>query len=171
VTGERFVMALGSYSPLLAGKLGYRLPVYPVKGYSATFPVKDSSRAPEIGGIDEGNLTGWARFGDRLRFTATAEFCGYDTKHCPADFIPMLRAAKELFPNAADYSKPTFWAGLRPMTPNGTPILGKARHRNLFFNTGHGHLGWTMSCGAARLVADIVQGRTPEVDMTGLTLS
>ena len=162
------MLALGSYSPRIGRALGYRLAVYPVKGYSATFPITEASTAPDIGGVDEGHLIAWARFGGRLRFTATAEFAGYDTNHGPADFTHMLSAAKALFPNGADYTQPSYWAGLRPMTPNGTPLLGKTRHRNLFLNTGHGHLGWTMSCGTARIVADIVQGRTPEVDVDGL---
>lgn len=168
LVADRYVLAMGSHSPLLARKLGYRLPVYPVKGYSVTFPIMQSEKAPDVGGIDEDNLTGWVRLGDRLRFTATAEFAGFDTEHRPSDFTHMLRAAKGLFPEAADYSRPSYWAGLRPMTPNGTPLVGASRHRNLFLNTGHGHLGWTMSCGTARLLADVMQGRMPELDMAGL---
>jgi D-amino-acid dehydrogenase len=171
VQGDRYVLALGSYSPFLARKLGYRLPVYPVKGYSVTLPIEPSHRPPDIGGVDEHNLVAWARFGNRLRCTATAEISGYDTRHTPADFTHMLQTARDLFPNGADYSRPTYWAGLRPMTPEGTPLIGATRHRNFFLNTGHGHMGWTMSCGTARLLADIMHGRTPELDMTGLTLS
>ncbi|MGV2292681.1 D-amino acid dehydrogenase [Trinickia sp. YCB016] len=170
IKGDRFVLALGSYSPFLGRTLGYRIPVYPVKGYSVTLPVESGHTPPDLGGVDEKNLVAWARFGNRLRFTATAEFAGYDTRHKPADFTHMLAAARGLFPNGADYSRPSYWAGLRPMTPEGTPIIGATRHRNLFINTGHGHMGWTMSCGTARLLADIMQGRTPELDMTGLTL-
>ena len=169
VTGDDYVLALGSYSPIVARPLGYDLPVYPVKGYSVTFPVGPEHDAPTLGGVDENNLVAWARFGNRLRFTATAEFSGYDTTHTPQDFAPMLRAARQLFPKGADYDKPDFWAGLRPMTPEGTPILGKSRHANLFFNTGHGHMGWTMSCGTARIVADIMDGRQPAIDITGMT--
>lgn len=170
LVADRYVLAMGSHSPLLARKLGYRLPVYPVKGYSVTFPIVQPGKAPDVGGIDEDNLTGWVRLGDRLRFTATAEFAGFDTEHRPSDFTHMLRAAKGLFPEAADYSRPSYWAGLRPMTPNGTPLVGATRHHNLFLNTGHGHLGWTMSCGTARMLADVMQGRTPELDMTGLSV-
>jgi D-amino-acid dehydrogenase len=170
-TADRFVLAMGCYSPAVARKLGYRLPVYPVKGYSVTLPVLDGHHAPDIGGVDENNLVAWARLGNRLRFTATAEFAGFDTGHQPGDFTHTLRTARDLFPNGADYSQPTYWAGLRPMTPNGTPVVGKTRHRNLFFNTGHGHLGWTWSCGTARLIADIIQDRKPEIDLTGLTLA
>ena len=170
IDGDDFVLALGSYSPILARPLGYRLAIYPVKGYSATFPAGREYRPPQIGGVDENHLVAWARFGERLRFTATAEFAGYDTRHTPADFVPMLRAARELFPDGADYTKPSYWAGLRPMTPEGTPLIGRTRHRNLFLNTGHGHMGWTMSCGTAKLLADIMAGRTPELDLTGMTM-
>jgi D-amino-acid dehydrogenase len=168
IAAERFVLALGCYSPGLVRHLGYNLPVYPVKGYSATYPITDHAHAPDIGGIDEGNLIGWARFGDRLRFTATAEFAGFDTTHQPSDFTHVIKAARDLFPRGADYSSPIYWAGLRPMTPNGAPIIGRSRHRNLFFNTGHGHLGWTMSCGSARLMSDVIQGQTPEIDIADL---
>jgi D-amino-acid dehydrogenase len=170
ISGDEFVLALGSWSPILARPLGYRLPVYPVKGYSATFPVGPAHRPPELGGVDEHNLVAWARFGQRLRFTATAEFAGYDTRHTPADFKQMLDAARGLFPDGADYDRPTYWAGLRPMTPEGTPLIGRTRHTNLYLNTGHGHMGWTMSCGTAKLLVDIMAGRQPELDMTGMTL-
>lgn len=168
VDAERFVLALGSFSPGLARPLGYSIPVYPVKGYSVTLPVEDTHTPPELGGVDEANLVAWARFGQRLRFTATAEFSGFDTAHRPSDFTHMLDAAKELFPNGADYTRPNYWAGLRPMTPEGMPIVSTTRHRNLFFNTGHGHMGWTMSCGTARILTDLVCGRKPDIDTTGL---
>jgi D-amino-acid dehydrogenase len=170
IEGDEYVLALGSWSPILARRLGYRLAVYPVKGYSATFPCGPEHRPPEMGGVDEKHLVAWARFGARLRFTATADFAGYDTRHTPSDFTAMMQAARELFPNGADYTQPGYWAGLRPMTPEGTPLIGRTRHRNLFLNTGHGHMGWTMSCGTAKLLADIMAGREPELDMTGLTL-
>lgn len=170
ISADEFVLALGSYSPIVASKLGYRLPVYPVKGYSVTFPAGEGFTPPELGGVDENNLVAWARFGDRLRFTATAEFAGYEITHRPSDFSHMMQAGRELFPNGADYAQPDYWAGLRPMTPEGTPIIGRSQHDNLYFNTGHGHMGWTMSCGSSRLLADIMQGRKPEIDMTGMTL-
>jgi len=170
VDGDEFVVALGSWSPIVARQLGYRLPVYPVKGYSATFPVGPGHRPPELGGVDEHNLVAWARLGQRLRFTATAEFAGYDTRHTPADFTHMIRIARELFPDGADYDRPSCWACLRPMTPEGTPLIGRTRHRNLYLNTGHGHMGWTMACGTAKLLVDIMAGRQPALDMTGMTL-
>lgn len=170
VSGDRYVLALGSYSPFLARRLGYRLPVYPVKGYSVTLPIDESHEPPTLGGVEESQLVAWARFGQRLRLTATAEFCGYDTNHSPADFSHMLQTSKALFPNGADYQRPSYWAGLRPMTPEGTPLIGPTRHRNLFFNTGHGHMGWTMSCGTAKILVDLMSGRRPDIDITGMTL-
>ncbi|MBD1552680.1 D-amino acid dehydrogenase [Pseudomonas typographi] len=167
---DEYVLALGSYAPILARPLGYRLPVYPVKGYSVTFPSGEGFNPPNMGGVDENNLVAYARFGDRLRFTATAEFTGYRTDHSPADFAHMLAAGRELFPNGADYERPRFWAGLRPMTPEGTPIIGRSHHRNLFLNVGHGHMGWTMSCGSARILTDVMNGQHPEIDLTGMTL-
>ena len=170
VSGDRYVLALGSYSPFLARRLGYRLPIYPVKGYSVTLPIDESHEPPTLGGVEESQLVAWARFGQRLRLTATAEFCGYDTNHSPADFSHMLQTSKALFPNGADYQRPSYWAGLRPMTPEGTPLVGPTRHRNLFFNTGHGHMGWTMSCGTAKILVDLMSGRRPDIDITGMTL-
>ncbi len=170
VQGGEFVLSLGCYSPLLARKLGYKLPVYPVKGYSVTLPIEAHHEAPALGGVDENNLVAWARFGNRLRLTATAEFTGYDTKHTPKDFEHMLNVARDLFPNGADFSRPSYWAGLRPMTPEGTPIIGKSRHANLYINTGHGHMGWTMSCGSAKVLSDLMDGKRPEIDLTGMTV-
>ena len=169
VRGDVYVLSLGSYSPLLEG-LGERLPVYPVKGYSVTLPIDGANNPPTVGAIDEDTLCAYVRLGDRLRATSVAEFAGYDTSHRPADFAPILRSVRELLPNAADYSRPQYWACLRPMTPAGTPILGRGRYHNLFYNTGHGHLGWTMACGTARITADLIAGRTPDVPLDGLTL-
>lgn len=171
IAGDDYVLSLGSYSPIIARPLGYSLPIYPVKGYSVTFPIREGHTPPSLSGVDENNLVAWARFGNRLRFTATAEFSGYDRSHSPADFAPMLRVAQQLFGNGADFSEPEYWAGLRPMTPENTPILGRTRHHNLYFNTGHGHMGWTMACGTASVVADIMNGRTPAIDITGMTLA
>lgn len=171
IEADQFVFAMGCDTAQFARKLGYRLPVYPVKGYSVTFPISNERYAPAIGGLDEHNLIAWARFGSRLRFTATAEFAGYDTSHRPSDFSHMINVAKTMFPLAIDFTRPNYWAGLRPMTPDGTPILGPSqRHKNLFFNTGHGHLGWTWSCGTARIVTDQIIGKAPEISLAGLTL-
>ncbi|MGA1858291.1 D-amino acid dehydrogenase [Azospirillum sp. 11R-A] len=168
LTADAYVLAMGCQSAALAKPLGLSLPIYPIKGYSVTVPVAGRNNTPRIGGVDEENLVAYAPMGDRLRITATADFAGYDKRHSPADFQAMLAAAQDLFPDAADYSQPSYWAGLRPMTPEGTPIFGRGRQRNLFLNTGHGHMGWTMSCGSARITADLIAGRTPAIPLDGM---
>ena len=170
VNADAFVMCLGVFSPQLSKQLGTRLPIYPIKGYSVTLPIEGANNAPRFGGVDEDNLTAYARFGDRFRVTATAEFAGFDKSHRPSDYSHMLKSIKELFPDAANYEKPDYWAGLRPMTPEGTPIFGRDKFDNLYFNTGHGHIGWTMSCGSGRITADLIAGRTPAIDLTGMEL-
>ncbi|MDH3473742.1 MAG: D-amino acid dehydrogenase [Rhodospirillales bacterium] len=169
-TAEAYVLALGCESPILARRLGVRLPIYPVKGYSVTLPVAGRNNPPNIGGVDEDNLTAYTRLGDRLRVTATAEFAGYDLSHKPRDFRHMLGVARDVFPEGADYEQPDYQACLRPMTPEGTPRFGLGPQRNLYYNTGHGHMGWTMACGAARITADLIAGRTPDIPLDGMTL-
>jgi D-amino-acid dehydrogenase len=170
VRADAYVLALGCDSPIVARQIGIRLPIHPVKGYSLTIPVRPSDAAPHLGGVDEEHLVAYARMGDRLRLTAKAEFAGYNRNHRPEDFRHLLQVSRDLFPAAGDYARPRYWAGLRPMTPEGTPILGQTRYRNLFLNTGHGHMGWTMSCGSARIIADLIAGRTPDLSLEGLTL-
>jgi D-amino-acid dehydrogenase len=170
VRADAHVLALGCDSPIVARQIGIRLPIHPVKGYSLTIPVRPSDAAPHLGGVDEEHLVAYARMGDRLRLTAKAEFAGYNRNHRPEDFRHLLQVSRDLFPAAGDYARPRYWAGLRPMTPEGTPILGQTRYRNLFLNTGHGHMGWTMSCGSARIIADLIAGRTPDLSLEGLTL-
>lgn len=165
---DTYVLALGVQSPILARTIGVKLAIYPAKGYSSTFPVKDGRRAPTIGGVDEQWLVGWSRLGDRLRLTSTAEFAGYDWGWAPRDFNNILRFARDIFPDAAHYDQGQYRACLRPMTPDGRPVLGKGRHQNLFFNVGHGHMGWTMAFGTARIVADLMTGRKPDLDLEGL---
>jgi D-amino-acid dehydrogenase len=165
---DAVVLAAGCDSPLLAKRIGVKLPIYPVKGYSATIPVRADDAAPQLGGVDEDRLVAFSRLGDRLRVAATAEFAGYGRSHRPRDFARLLATAKELFPTAGDYARAEYWAGLRPMTPSSVPILGRARYDNLFLNVGHGHVGWTMCCGSGKLVADLVSGRKPEIDTEGL---
>ena len=169
---DLYVMALGSYSAPMARKIGVKLPIYPVKGYSVTFPIPEGTghNPPQLGGVDQDHLVAYCRLGDRLRVTATAEFAGYNTSHSPKDYLPMLKVARELLPKAADYEQPNYWACLRPMTPGGPPLFGLARHRNLYYNVGHGAMGWTMACGAARITADLIAGLKPEIDLTGMTL-
>ena len=170
LTADNYVLALGVGSPSVARTAGVSLPIYPAKGYSSTFPLKPHGLAPTVPGVDERWLVGWSRLGDRLRLTSTAEFAGYDWGWTPRDFNNILRLARDLFPDAADYDQGQYRACLRPMTPDGPPILGLGRHRNLFLNCGHGHMGWTMACGTARIVADLMTSRMPELDLAGLTL-
>jgi D-amino-acid dehydrogenase len=170
LTADAYVLALGVGAPAVARTAGVRLPIYPAKGYSSTFPLRTGGLAPAIPGVDEQWLVGWSRLGDRLRLTSTAEFAGYDWGWTPRDFNNIRTLARDLFPDAADYERGEYRACLRPMTPDGPPILGLGRHRNLFLNCGHGHLGWTMACGTARIVADLMTGRMPELDLAGLTV-
>lgn len=170
VKGNAFVVAMGSYSPLLVRSHGIKLDVFPVKGYSMTVPITNESVAPVVGGLDEDNLLAFSRLGDRLRLTATAQFTGYDTKHSPSDFRYMTNAAKSLFPTIGDYSKSKYWAGLRPATPDGNTRFGTARYPNLFLNTGQGSMGWTMACGSGRVTADLITGRQPEIDIREMRL-
>jgi D-amino-acid dehydrogenase len=170
LTADNYVLALGVGAPIVARTVGVSLPIYPAKGYSSTFPLKAGGLAPVISGVDEQWLVGWSRLGDRLRLTSTAEFAGYDWGWTPRDFNNILRLARDLFPDAADYDRGQYRACLRPMTPDGPPILGLGRYRNLFFNCGHGHMGWTMACGTARIVTDLMTGRMPDLDIAGLTV-
>ncbi len=167
-TGDVYVLALGSHSPIFARKIGIRLPIYPIKGYALTIPVGNHKLPPTIASVDEHNLVAISRFGDRVRVTATAEFAGYDTSYKPSDFAFMKRVTQGLYPDGADYERAEMWAGLRPMTPTNLPFFGRRRLRNLFLNTGHGHIGWTMSHGSARITADLIAGRTPAIPMEGL---
>ncbi|PLZ00144.1 amino acid dehydrogenase [Burkholderia sp. WAC0059] len=162
---DAYVMALGCQSAALARQIGVALPVYPIKGYSLTIPVGDSPSPPTIGSVDEENLVAISRFGEHVRVTATAEFAGYDTSHKPEDFTFMEQVVRELYPQGAQYERAHQWAGLRPMTPTNLPVIGRKRHRNLYFDTGHGHIGWTMSHGSARIVADLVAGREPALSV------
>ncbi len=170
-TADIYVLCLGVYSPHLARHLGDDLPVYPVKGYSMTIPVAGHDNPPAIGGVDEENLVAYCPMGDRLRLTATAEFSGYSNAHKPSDFRHMTKVAKALFPSGGDFSQATFWAGLRPMTPEGTPVFGQGHHKNLWYNTGQGHMGWTMCHGSARITADLIAGKAPAIDLEGMTLA
>ena len=165
IEGDAYVLALGCESPRLARRIGLSFPVYPIKGYALTIPVGNHRAPPRIGAIDEDNLVAVTPFGDRVRVTATAEIAGYDTSHRPADFAHMKKVVSELYPDGADYERAEMWAGLRPMTPSNLPILGPSKVRNLFLNTGHGHIGWTMSHGTARITADLIGGRQPAIPL------
>ncbi len=168
---DAYVLALGPYSPELSRHIGFKLPIYPVKGYALTVPIEGHNGAPSLAGVDEKYLIAWSRLSNRLRVTATADFAGFDRSHSERDFAHILNTIRRLFPNGGTYEKASRWAGLRPMTPKGTPILGASPKRNLFLNTGHGHIGWTMSMGSARIVADIISARKPGIELKGLTLA
>jgi D-amino-acid dehydrogenase len=170
MTADAYVLALGVGAARVARTVGLSLPVYPAKGYSSTFPIRAGGLAPTVPGVDEQWLVGWSRLGDRLRLTSTAEFAGYDWSWTPRDFNNILRFARDIFPDAVDFDRGEYRACLRPMTPDGPPVLGPTRHRNLYLNAGGGHMGFTMACGTGRIVADVVNGVKPELDLEGLTL-
>ena len=168
---DRYVLALGSYSPLLLRPLGLRIPVYPVKGYSITVPITDAKGAPESTIMDETHKVAVTRLGDRIRVGGTAELAGYSLNLREARRATLEHVVSDLFPTGGDVSQATFWCGLRPMTPDGTPIVGATLLSNLLLATGHGTLGWTMAAGTARVVADLVSQRKPEIDIDGLTMA
>jgi D-amino-acid dehydrogenase len=168
---DSYVVALGSYSPLLLRDIGIRIPVYPIKGYSITVPIHDAAHAPESTIMDETYKVAITRLGDRIRVGGTAEIAGYDLSLHNSRRETLEHSVVDLFPLGGDVARAEFWSGLRPMTPDGTPVVGPTPYRNLFLNTGHGTLGWTMACGSGRLVADLVSGRRPEIDTEGLFLN
>ena len=170
LAADAVVVALGSFSPLLVRPHGIRLPVYPVKGYSLTIPITDASRAPESTVMDETYKIAITRLGDRIRVGGMAEISGYTNDLGEPRRLTLQHSVTDLFPGG-DVSKASFWSGLRPMTPDGTPVIGPTKVAGLFLNTGHGTLGWTMSSGSARLVADLVSGRKPEIDATDLAVA
>jgi D-amino-acid dehydrogenase len=166
--GDAYVLSLGCDSPPIARSVGQRLPIYPAKGYSVTFPIDDGHEPPAGGGVDEMTLVAWANFGDSLRMSSTAEFTGHSRTWSERDFANIFQVGRELFPKGADYSRGEFRACLRPMTPGGPPIIGRGRHANLIYNTGQGHMGWTMACGSARIAVDALANRRPEIDTAGI---
>ncbi len=168
---DRVVMALGSYSPLMLKPLGIRIPVYPVKGYSITLPITDAAGAPESTIMDESHKVAVTRLGDRIRVGGTAELAGYSLALRESRRATLNHVVTDLFPHGGDVSKATFWCGLRPMTPDGTPIIGPTPLRNLLLATGHGTLGWTMAAGTGRLLASMVAGRPPDIDVSGLSMA
>ena len=165
--GDAVVVALGSYSPLIVKDHGIDLPVYPVKGYSLTIPIKDASRAPESTIMDETYKIAITRLGDRIRVGGMAEISGYTNDLGAPRRRTLEHSVTDLFPGG-DITKASFWSGLRPMTPDGTPVIGATKISGLYLNTGHGTLGWTMSCGSARVISDLVSGKTPDIDATDL---
>ncbi|NGO49780.1 D-amino acid dehydrogenase [Allomesorhizobium camelthorni] len=171
LTAEAYVVALGSYSPLILKPLGLSVPVYPVKGYSITVPITDPAGAPVSTVMDESYKVAITRLGDRIRAGGTAEISGYDLRLHDARRDTLEHSVGELFPNGGALKDAKFWCGLRPMTPDGPPIIGQAGPKNLYLNTGHGTLGWTMACGSGRVLADLISRKKPEIDMSALGLS
>ena len=168
---DAYVVALGSWSPLLLRPLGVSIPVYPVKGYSITVPVIDPDAAPVSTVMDESYKVAITRLGDRIRVGGTAEVSGYSDQLYSARRATLEHSLTELFPRGGNLTEATFWSGLRPMTPAGPPVIGATRYANLHLNTGHGTLGWTMACGSARVLADLLSGRKPEIDTADLALA
>ncbi len=168
-TADAYVCALGPYAPILMRTIGIRLPIYPIKGYSITLPVTDDASAPQSTLMDETHKVAITRLGDRIRVAGQAEIIGYNAKLGRTATDTVRHVVTDLFPKGGDVSRAQGWTGLRPMTPDGTPVIGPTRYPNLFLNTGHGTLGWTMACGSGRAVADAVLGRTPEISFDGLT--
>ena len=167
---DAYVAALGSWTPRLLRPLGMSVPVYPVKGYSITVPVIDADGAPVSTVMDESYKVAITRLGDRIRVGGTAEISGYSKSLDAARRATLDHSLTDMFPRGGDLSKATFWCGLRPMTPDGPPIIGATRYSNLHLNTGHGTLGWTMACGSARVLADQMSGKKPDIDASELTL-
>jgi D-amino-acid dehydrogenase len=167
---DAYLLALGSYSPILLKPVGIRVPVYPVKGYSITVPITDASGAPESTVMDETHKVAVTRLGTRIRVGGTAELAGYTLQLHEARRRTLEHVVTDLFPHGGDVSRAEFWCGLRPMTPDGTPVVGATKLPNLYLATGHGTLGWTMAAGTGRVLADVISGRTPQIDLQGLTV-
>ena len=164
LAADAYVVALGSYSPLLTRPIGLDLPIYPTKGYSATVEILDASKAPRVSITDDAAKIVFSRLGNRLRIAGTAELSGYSTELNMVRCEALARRAKMVFPGAAMYDNAKFWTGLRPSTPSNVPLIGRTRYPNLYLNTGHGTLGWTMAAGSGAAIADIISGRKPDVD-------
>ncbi len=171
VTGDSYLVALGSFSPKLVGPLGVRLPVYPVKGYSITVPIVDEARAPVSTLLDESYKVAITRLGDRIRVGGMAEISGFNNDLPEARRATLEYSLGSLFPGAGDTSRASYWSGLRPMTPDSTPVVGATKFGNLFLNTGHGTLGWTMACGSAAVIADLMSGRRAAIETDDLSIA
>ena len=171
IAADRYLVAMGSFSPPLLRPLGLRVPVYPVKGYSITVPITRAERAPVSTLLDESYKIAITRLGDRIRVGGMAELSGFSNRLPARRRATLDHSLDSLFPHAGDLAAATFWSGLRPMTPDGTPIIGPTKWSNLFLNTGHGTLGWTMACGSGQVVADLIDGRAPAIESADLALS
>ena len=170
-TADRYVLALGSWSPQLLKPLGIRLPVYPLKGYSLTIPITDAAMAPASTVLDETYKIAITRFDRRIRVGGMAEVSGFDLSLDPRRRATLEKVVGDLYPKGGDLARAEFWTGLRPATPDGTPVVGATGLRNLFLNTGHGTLGWTMACGSGRYLADVIAHRPTRIRSEGLDIS
>jgi len=170
VEADSFVVAMGAYSTRLLADI-VKIPVYPLKGYSITVPIVQADAAPTSTILDETYKIAVTRFDDRIRVGGMAEIAGFDQRLNPRRRATLEMVVNDLFPGAGDTARAAFWTGLRPMTPDGTPVVGRTGVRNLFVNTGHGTLGWTMSCGSAQLLADIMSARRPAIKADDLSVS
>ena len=169
-SADYYVMAMGSYSRAMLAPLGINLPVYPLKGYSLTVPIVDAALAPQSTIIDETYKVAITRFDQRIRVGGMALVSGFDLSLNPQRRETLEYVTGMLYPQGGDLTRAEFWTGLRPATPDGTPIVGPSAYRNLFLNTGHGTLGWTMSCGSASYLADIISKKTPRISSEGLDI-
>ncbi len=165
---DRYVLAAGVGSRAIAKTAGLKLPIYPVKGYTMTTPVVEGALAPSVSGIDEDRLVAWSRFGDRIRMTGTADFAGHDMSVVDHDARSIFRSGGDLFPDSFRWEDREMRVGLRPVTPDENPLLGRTRYAELLLNTGHGNLGWVMAAGSARIVADVALGHEPALDPVNL---
>ncbi len=171
VTGDAYLVAMGSFSPKLVRPLGIKVPVYPVKGYSITVPIVDEARAPVSTLLDESYKVAITRLGDRIRVGGMAEISGFNNDLPEARRATLEYSLGSLFPGAGDTSRASYWSGLRPMTPDSTPVIGATKFGNLFLNTGHGTLGWTMACGSAAVIADLMSGRRAAIETGDLSIA
>ncbi|MFK8257074.1 D-amino acid dehydrogenase [Erwinia sp. AnSW2-5] len=169
VTADAYVVAFGSFSTALLDEI-VKVPVYPLKGYSLTIPIKDAAAAPVSTVLDETYKVAITRFDNRIRVGGMAEIVGFNTKLLPARRRTLEMVVGDLFPQGGHIEQADFWSGLRPMTPDGTPIVGRTPLKNLFLNTGHGTLGWTMACGSGQLLSDIISGITPAISADDLSV-
>ncbi len=167
---DHYVVALGSASTVLLRGIGIKIPVYPVKGYSLTVDIEGWNNAPTVPLLDDGKKMGIVRLGGRLRLAGTAEFTGFDTSLNPKRGANLINGLADLFPDCPNVDQGRHWAGLRPMTPDGIPILGQTPFDNLYLNVGHGHLGWTMAAGSGDVIASLIAGEPPGIDLGGMTL-
>ncbi|WP_019101773.1 D-amino acid dehydrogenase, partial [Chromobacterium haemolyticum] len=170
LTADHYVVAMGSFSRDMVKSLGIDIPVYPVKGYSLTVPITNPAGAPVSTVLDETYKVAITRFDDRIRVGGMAELSGYDLSLNPRRRETLEMVVRDLYPNGGDIPAASFWTGLRPMTPDGTPIVGGTRFANLSLNTGHGTLGWTMGAGSGKVLADIITGAKPEISLDGLSM-